>query len=126
MHFSHTAGKQNITKERLLQAYFTDGKNLDDKQYLLALGAEIGLDIDALSQALNSNAFVNEVEADITEAQQLGVRGVPFFVFNRTHAVSGAQSVDVFVETIQQAMNQFSHDEMVNKGPVCDTSGDCE
>ena len=126
LHFAHTAGKQNITKERLLQAYFTDGKNLDDKQYLLALGAEIGLDIDALSQALNSNAFVNEVEADITEAQQLGVRGVPFFVFNRTHAVSGAQSVDIFVETIQQAMNQFSHDEMVNKGPVCDTSGDCE
>lgn len=126
LHFAHTAGKQDITKERLLQAYFTDGKNLDDKQTLLALGAEIGLDVDALSQVLNSNTYVNEVEADIVEAQQLGVRGVPFFVFNRTHAVSGAQSVDVFVETIQQAMNQYAKDKMVSEGPVCDASGNCE
>ncbi len=125
LHFAHTFGKQDITKERLLQAYFTEGKNIDDKQTLLSLGDEIGLDSETLSQALNSNTFVKEVEADIYEAQKLGVRGVPFFVFNRTHAISGAQSVDVFIETIQQAINQSSHDQMVNEGPVCDTFKEC-
>jgi len=126
LHFARTVGKQEVTKERLLKAYFTDGKNIDDKQTLLELATEIGLDIDKLNQALNSNDFVDEVKADIDEAQQLGVRGVPFFVFNRSHAVSGAQSVEVFLETMQQALNQTHNEVAVSEGPTCDAKGKCD
>ncbi len=126
LHFARTVGKQEVTKERLLKAYFTDGKNIDDEQTLLELATEIGLDIDKLNQALNSNDFVDEVKADIDEAQQLGVRGVPFFVFNRSHAISGAQLVEVFVETIQQVLKQTQEEIILSDDQVCDIDGNCD
>ena len=126
LHFARTVGKQEVTKERLLKAYFTDGKNIDDKQTLIELATEIGLDIDKLNQALNSNDFVDEVKADIDEAQQLGVRGVPFFVFNRSHAISGAQPVEVFVETIQQVLKQTQEEIILSDDQVCDIDGNCD
>ena len=126
LHFARTVGKQEVTKERLLKAYFTDGKNIDDKQTLLELATEIGLDIDKLNLALNSNDFVDEVKADIDEAQQLGVRGVPFFVFNRSHAISGAQPVEVFVETIQQVLKQTQEEIILSDDQVCDIDGNCD
>ena len=43
------------------------------------------------------------VMADIDEAQELGIRGVPFFVINRKYAISGAQETDVFLDTLQKA-----------------------
>jgi predicted DsbA family dithiol-disulfide isomerase len=126
LHFAHTVGKQEVTKERLLKAYFTDGKNIDDKQTLLELATEIGLDIDKLNLALNMNDFVDEVKADIDEAQQLGVRGVPFFVFNRSHAISGAQPVEVFVETIQQVLKQTQEEIILSDNQACDIDGNCD
>ena len=126
LHFAKTLGKQNETKERLLKAYFTDGKNIDDKDTLMELASEIGLDVDALSNALESTTYAQEVETDSIEAQQLGVRGVPFFVFNRTHAISGAQPVEVFMDTIQQAMNQLNDTLLVSEGSTCNPDGSCD
>jgi predicted DsbA family dithiol-disulfide isomerase len=64
---------------------------------------QLGLDAGALAQAMGSGAFTNEVIADIQEAQQLGLQGVPFFVFDRKYGVSGAQEPAVFLETLEVA-----------------------
>jgi protein disulfide-isomerase len=53
---------------------------------------------------LLNGTFACEVYADIKEVQRLGVRGVPFFVFDRKYAVSGAQPVEVFIQTLEKAL----------------------
>lgn len=102
LHFAKQHGRQNEAEERLFSAYFTEGLNIDDAPTLTALAAELGLDTNALAQAMSSGAFVNEVIADVEEAQRIGVRGVPFFVFNRKYAISGAQETSAFLDTLQK------------------------
>ena len=104
--FSHLAkkhGLQHEAEEQLFKAYFTDGKNTADHEILIQLGTEIGLNADEIKNVLTGNDFANAVENDIADAQQLGIRGVPFFVFNRKYAVSGAQPIEVFSEVLDKA-----------------------
>jgi len=105
LHFAKKHGKQNEAEELLFKSYFTDGKNIDDAPTLLALANSLGLDADALTAAMGKGEFTDDVIADIQEAQALGVRGVPFFVFDRKYAVSGAQEPGVFLETLETAFN---------------------
>jgi len=102
---SHGLGVQ--AEDQLFKAYFTDGKNTDDVATLVELGRELGLDAGEAKQALESSAFADEVKHDIAEAQYLGVQGVPFFVFNRKYAVSGAQEVPVFEQTLEKAFIEW-------------------
>lgn len=127
--FAKQHGKQDEAEERLFRAYFTEGRNVADRATLIELGQEIGLDAAALSEALESGAFADDVKADIEEAQQLGVNGVPFFVFDRKYAVSGAQETASFARVLEQAFTEWraSHPklELVTQGEVCDVDGEC-
>jgi len=110
-HFAKQYSKQNEAEESLFRSYFTDGKNIDDYPTLIQLGSEIGLDPVALKAALENGSYADEVRIDIYEAQQVGVRGVPFFVFNRKYAVSGAQETPVFLETLQNSYAEWQEQE---------------
>ena len=124
LHFAKKQGKQNEAKELLLQAYFTEGKNVDAISTLIEIATQLDFNVDEVIQALKSNQYANEVEHDIFEAQQIGVRGVPFFVVNRTHAISGAQPVEVFLETINQAIeHQTATTE--SEDASCNVDGKC-
>lgn len=102
-HYAKSLGKQDAAEERLFAAYFTEGKNTADHTTLARLGAEIGLDSAAVRQALAGDDFAEDVKSDIALANQFGITGVPFFVFNRQYAVSGAQDVQVFLQTLQKS-----------------------
>ena len=93
-------------EEALFKAYFTDGKNIGDFNNLMDIGESIGLNKLDLKAVLESEQFANEVKNDIAEAQKIGVRGVPFFVFDRKYAVSGAQPISVFIETIEKVLSE--------------------
>jgi predicted DsbA family dithiol-disulfide isomerase len=101
-HFAKKFGKQNEAEELLFRSYFTEGKNMDDHQTLLAMAKELGLNAAELDLALKDGSYAGAVKADIEEAYRLGVNGVPFFVFDRKYAVSGAQPVEVFLETLKK------------------------
>ena len=130
--FSHLAteqGKGDAAEESLFKAYFTEGKNIADKETLTQLGTDIGLDATAVKQVLEGNAYAQNVQQDIAEAATLGVRGVPFFVIDRKYAVSGAQATEVFHQALETAYaewkkenNQFT----TIQGEVCSTDGDCK
>jgi protein disulfide-isomerase len=90
-------------EETIFKAYFTEGKDIANKTTLIAIGKEIGLKEEEINEVLNSDKYGAEVRADIEEAQNIGVRGVPFFVMDRAYAVSGAQPVEVFTETLQKS-----------------------
>jgi predicted DsbA family dithiol-disulfide isomerase len=90
-------------EEIFFKAYFTDGKDLNDAQTLIELGIQAGLISAEVKEVVeNENLYLSDVKGDITEAQEIGVQGVPFFVFDRKYAVSGAQPVEAFVNTIKE------------------------
>jgi predicted DsbA family dithiol-disulfide isomerase len=131
--FSHLAKKHGLgieAEEQLFKAYFTDGKNIDDKETLISLGKQIGLDEAEIAEVLDSGAFAGDVKHDIAEAQYLGIQGVPFFVMNNKYGVSGAQAVPVFEQTLQKAFGEWQQENQkptleVIEGPVCGPDGDC-
>ena len=104
------AKKYNLTnevEERFFKAYFTEGAIMSDHATLLQLAVEAGLKQEEVQAVLDSDEYALEVKADIAEAQQIGVRGVPFFVFNRKYAVSGAQDTQVFLETLKRTLETW-------------------
>lgn len=124
-------GKGNEAEERLFKAYFIEGKNMSDISTLILLGKEIGLDETVVKTALNSSEFSNEVNNDINEASQLGVQGVPFFIFNRKYAISGAEPITAFLETITKSYNEWKVTKPtaqleVIEGKVCKPNNECK
>lgn len=97
------AGLQNAVVERLFRAYFTEGRSVFEPASLIALGVEAGLDETSLREALLNGTYASSVDADLDDAREIGITGVPFFVFDRRLAVSGAQTPDVFVQVLTQA-----------------------
>jgi predicted DsbA family dithiol-disulfide isomerase len=101
--FAKTKGKAGEAEERLFQAHFVLGEHIGDRTVLKRIAEEIGLDGKEVEAMLASGAFTGAVHGDEYEAQQIGVRGVPFFVLDRKYAVSGAQTSDHFLGALQQA-----------------------
>ena len=108
-HLAKKYGKQNDLEEKLFLAYFTEGKNTADHSTLLQIAKEIGLDVKEAIAVLNSTTYAAEVEQDITEAQHIGVRGVPFFVLDRKYAVSGAQESETFLGALTKAYEEHTN-----------------
>jgi len=125
-----TVGLADAAEEQLFLAYFTEGKDVSDHAVLKVLGKNIGLDEAQVSEMLNSDKYTKEVQQDIAKAAQTGVRGVPFFVFNRKYAVSGAQSPDIFLQALKQSHEEWRKDQPVTlteigEGETCTPGGDC-
>lgn len=109
--FAKEHGKDTVVSEKLLHANFTDSKDVGDKETLADIAAEVGLNKEeALAVLEDKQAYAKEVHADIEEAKQLGITGVPYFIFNRKYAISGAQPT----ETFAQALNKVWEEEKSN------------
>lgn len=103
---THLAGKHGLggqAHERMLRAQLIEGQILDDPETLVRLGVEAGLPEDETRAVVTGTAHLDDVEADIREARELGVTGVPFFVLNRAYAVSGAQPAELFLSALGKA-----------------------
>ena len=129
IHFAAHQGKQDAMKERLFAAYYLEGQDLNALDTLASQAAAIGLDAEAARQALLAGTYANEVRRDEYEAQQIGVRGVPFFVFEDKYAVSGAQPSEVFAEVLAKVWEEGHpakpQPTMLADGPACGPEG-CE
>jgi protein disulfide-isomerase len=101
--FAKTIGKGDLAEEALFQAYFTDGIDMANIDSLKVIGLKIGLADSDLNRILHSDEYSYDVSQDIQEGQNLGLRGVPFFVIDRKYGISGAQPVEIFVETLKKA-----------------------
>lgn len=131
IHLAKESDKGNEMKERLLSAYFSDGRNVDDYSTLIELGKEIGLEEDKIREMLESGEFDQAVDQDIYESRQIGVKGVPFFVLDRKYGISGAQPDEVFTQNLEKAWSEFQKAnptiEVVEgkDGEACDVDGEC-
>ena len=124
LHLAAEHGCQDAAKERLLAAYFTEGEDLSKPEVLAKLLAEVGLSSEAVRAMLDSDAHADAVRADEQMAQQIGVQGVPFFVFNQKYALSGAQPVDAFLQILARCQAE-AQPPVVAEGAAC-TTDHCE
>jgi len=125
-----TKGLGDAAEEAFFHAHFTQNKDLGNDTVLVEIGKEIGLSKAEVNDALTDDQYALWVRQDIQEAQQIGVTGVPFFVFNRKYAVSGAQPSAVFLETLQKSFAEWRQDNPIPpldviEGNVCTPDGEC-
>jgi predicted DsbA family dithiol-disulfide isomerase len=95
--------RQDELLEAVHRAYFEDGRDVGDRETLLAIAEESGLERVALAAKLDDPGFVQSVAEQAAWARRQGITGVPFFVFDDAVAVSGAQPPQVLLSAIQQA-----------------------
>ena len=108
LHFAKANGLQREMKERLLAAYFEEGRHLGRIDELVDLATEVGLDADAARAALDDGRFEPDVRADQAQAQAFGITGVPFFVLEGKYGISGAQAPEMFLQALQQVGAEVS------------------
>ncbi len=106
LHFAKAEGRQPELTERLMSAYFTEGRHLGRDDELVALAADAGLDPDAARDALVSERYLDDVRADQAQAQAYGITGVPFFVIDGKYGVSGAQPAEAFAQIARQVWDE--------------------
>jgi predicted DsbA family dithiol-disulfide isomerase len=91
---------QDAMKERLMRAYFTEGEPIGDRDTLVRLAADVGVDGDA---ALTDEQYADAVRGDEELAARIGIRGVPYFVLGRRYGVSGAQPPELLLQALDKA-----------------------
>jgi predicted DsbA family dithiol-disulfide isomerase len=102
----HGAVVQIPLKERIMDAYFTDGKNISDIDVLADCAESVGIDRTEAHLFLSGDDFVDEVRAEITEAAEYGVTAVPTFIINGQWSVPGAQDVEMFERIIERILEK--------------------
>jgi predicted DsbA family dithiol-disulfide isomerase len=95
-------GKGIELANAFFKAYFTDGANLNDVATLKQLAARVDISESETLGLLESNKFIAEVEQSQRLASHLGISGVPFYIFNRSHGLSGAQPREVFRRVVTE------------------------
>jgi predicted DsbA family dithiol-disulfide isomerase len=126
LHFAKEKGLQNEMKERLFRAYYTEGKNIGDIDTLAQLAEEVGLQAEEAKKVLQSDAYAQDVLLDQYQAQQLGIQGVPFFVFNNKYGISGAQPTAIFAQVLDKVWEEEKPVLITEEGEgFCTVDGAC-
>ena len=102
-HLAANYGKKAAAKEALFKAHFTLGLDIGAPSVLLKIGEQLGLPHAEVKAMLTGELYKEAVKKDLTEAERLGISSVPFFVFNRRFAVSGAQDSATFLDALQRS-----------------------
>ena len=103
-----SAGVQAEVADRLFKAYFVEGRDIGDRDVLIDIGGECGLDARLVEKLLAEGADADLVREEIAQAQAIGVSGVPFFIFAGRLGVPGAQDAAVLVRAMAQARQAIS------------------
>ena len=103
LHLARAEGKQKALIERFHRGYFSEHANLFERDSLLRLAVEAGLDEPSVADVLDGDRFTSDVEADHAEAHVRGIRSVPHFLIDGRVSVSGGQSEAEFLAALNSA-----------------------
>lgn len=133
LHKAKEKGLGDKAKEAFFSDYFEKGQDLGNTDVLKAEALRIGLTEEDFQDAINNDDYAYKVKQDIQEAYELGVTGVPFFVFDRKYAVSGAQPSDAFLNTLKASYDEWKTKQKTTpfinvseQGASCDINGNCD
>jgi len=108
IHRAGPDGRQDAIAEALFRAYFLEGADLSSDDTLADIAARAGFDRDEISAYLAGDQDKVLIDDQDQHARSLGVEGVPFFIFNRRHAVSGAQPPEAILEVMEKAQEELA------------------
>ena len=114
--WANSAGVQGKVVDRLFKAYFVEGRDIGDRDVLIDIAGECGLDARLVEKLLAEGADADLVREEIAQAQAIGVSGVPFFIFAGRLGVPGAQDPSVLVRAMAQARQAMN--EPIGEAPV--------
>ncbi|MCS0500768.1 DsbA family oxidoreductase [Protaetiibacter mangrovi] len=114
LHYAKLRGRQLEMKERLLRAYFEEGRHVGRVEDLADLAAELGFDRADVVRSLEADEHLADVREDQQVAQDFGIQGVPFFVIDRKYGVSGAQEAATFAEVLRQVAAEKADAELAS------------
>jgi predicted DsbA family dithiol-disulfide isomerase len=125
LHLAHERGRQDALKERMLRAYMTEGQAIGDRDVLITLAREAGLDEAEARDVLGGDRYAAQVRRDEVTARELGINGVPFFVMAERLGVSGAQPAEVLLGALERAWSELHKSELATfaEGAVCGPDG---
>jgi len=103
LHLGLAKGVQRGLVSAVNEAYFAEARQVFDREVITEVATGAGLDATELDGVLDSDAYAEEVRADEAQAGQLGINGVPFFVFDMALGVSGAQPTELFTKALNEA-----------------------
>ncbi|MFS4415822.1 DsbA family oxidoreductase [Maribacter sp. 2307ULW6-5] len=112
-------GFKAALKERFLSAYFVEKKHLNEPDVLENIMADFGWSPEKTRQVMADGEMAYAVKQEIAHYQQMGVTGVPFFIINGTHGISGAQPPEAFLE----AFATLAPNKAISEGDQCGTDG---
>jgi len=104
IHLGLANGVQRELLGAVNEAYFAQARQVFDATVLTEIAAGAGLDPAAVAEVLDGDQYTDEVRRDEAQAGELGISGVPFFVFDMAVGVSGAQPVELFTRALDQAL----------------------
>ena len=99
-------GNAGKMKQRLMELYFSEGADLTDREVLVKVAAECGLDPDLTRELLASDRDVDRVTQEAEQAKRAGIDGVPCFIFGGVLAVSGAQDPAYLADAMARAAEE--------------------
>ena len=108
--WSHTVERQNEMVERLFMAYWSEGKDVGDRDVLAACAGQVGINAAQIRELLDSEQDVEETKTEILHATNIGVTGVPTFILAQSYALVGAQSPEVLADAISRVAKEVADD----------------
>lgn len=102
LRFAANSGKERELEMSLYRAYFTEGLDISDRTVLADRASGVGLDRAQILSYLESDAGSTEVRDEIREAMELGITGVPAFVFEQKYLVPGAVPTETFAQIFER------------------------
>ena len=103
LHLGLDRGVQQKLVNAVNEAYFGQARDVFDHGVLTEVAAGAGLDAEEVGKVLDSDSYADAVRQDELQARQIGISGVPFFVFDMALGASGAQPTELFTSALNQA-----------------------
>jgi len=108
--WAHTVERQTEMVERLFMAYWSEGKDVGDRDVLAQCAGEAGINSAQIRELLDTEQDVEETKTEIAHATNIGVTGVPTFILAQSYALVGAQSPAVLIDAITRVTNEVGED----------------
>ena len=102
LHWAESEGRQRELKHALLRAYFTEGRDVGNRDTLVEIATGVGLDAERARAILDSDEFAGEVRITEQFFTQAGISGVPAIVIERQHLISGGQPPEIFERALRE------------------------
>ena len=102
IHLARALGREDEVTERVMRAWYSEGEAIGDHETLVRLAIEAGLEEAAVRDLLAGDDHGIDVRTDLALASQIGITAVPTFVLDQKYGVSGAQPVEVLLDSIRK------------------------